>query len=164
MSFTYHWQRNEANFGPVMADEVAGGTHLTIESVLMFNGAFVALRRPGAIPHHELPQRVGRPLLYFVHDLPLWGESLDQYVKRIVREQAGVGVQRFRVVDLTMKLYEKDQQWAVTPFLAVELAALPTPGTYGNAVTEVVSFTKDDIPDGFGWYTKPELAALLAKI
>ena len=164
MTFEYRWHRKEANFGPVIETEVAGGTHFTIESILMFNGQFVALRRPGAIPHHEIPQRVGKPLLYFVHDLPIWGESLDRYVKRIVKEQAGVNVKSFRVIDLTMAKYEDSQQWALTPFLAVELDRLPTPGVYGNEVTEVVTFNKENIPDGFGWYTKEKLEKLLAKI
>jgi hypothetical protein len=164
MAFEYHWYRKEANFGPVVETEVKGGTHFTIESVLRFENKFVALRRPGAIPHHEIPQRVGKPLLYFVHDLPIWGESLKQYVERIVMEQAGVGIKSFRAIDLTMNKYEEDEQWALTPFLVVDLAALPVPGTYGNEVTEVVTFTKEDIPEGFGWYSKDELIALLAKV
>jgi len=164
MAFEYHWHRKEANFGPVIETEVSGGTHFTIENILMFDGKFVALRRPQAIPHHEIPQRVGKPLLYFVHDLPIWGESLVQYVKRIVMEQAGVGIESYRVIDLTMSKYEDSQQWALTPFVLVELDKLPVPGTYGNLVTEVVTFTKDDIPDGFGWYSKDELAQLLDKI
>jgi hypothetical protein len=62
------------------------------------------------------------------------------------------------------KVYEESQQWALTPYLAVELDSLPVPGTYGNEVTEVVTFTKDTIPDGFGWYTKEELKGLLEKV
>lgn len=161
--FEYHWRRKEANFGSVIETEVAGGTHFTIENILMFEGKFVALRRPEAIPHHEIPSRVGKPLLYFVHDLPIWGESLKQYVERIVKEQAGVGVKKFQVIDLTMNKYEDSQQWALTPFIAVELDKLPIPGTYGNPVTEVVTFTKDNIPDGFGWYSESELKELLEK-
>lgn len=160
MSFKYSWHRKEANFGAVIESEVLGGTHFTIENILMFEGRFVALRRPGAVPRHEIPTRVGKPLLYFVHDLPIWGESLKLYIERIVREQAGVGIKSFRVIDLTMKLYEADQQWALTPFVVVELDKLPIPGTYGNEVTEVVTFTKSTIPDNFGWYTKAELETL----
>lgn len=163
MAFAYHWYRKEANFGPVIETEVDGGTHFTIESILMFDGKFVALRRPQAIPHHEIPQRVGKPLLYFVHDLPIWGESLEAYVKRIVREQAGVGVKTYRVIDLTMNTYE-GKQWALTPFLVVELDKLPVPGMYGNEVTEVVTFNRDTLPDGFGWYSREELKKLLQKV
>jgi len=163
MAFEYHWYRKEANFGPVIETEVDGGTHFTIESILMFEGKFVALRRPQAIPHHEIPQRVGKPLLYFVHDLPIWGESLEVYLKRIVHEQAGVDIKSFRVIDLTMNTYDC-KQWALTPFVAVELEALPVPGMHGNEVTEVVTFTKDNIPEGFGWYTSEGLKALLDKV
>jgi hypothetical protein len=162
--FEYHWYRREANFGPPIETEVAGGTHFTIESVLMFRGKFVALRRPEAIPHHEIPQRVGKPLLYFVHDLPIRGESLEQYVRRIVKEQAGVGIKNFRVIDLTMNTYEDSEQWALTPYLVVELTELPVPGMHGNPVTQVVTFSKDSIPDGFGWYTTDELRRLLDKV
>jgi hypothetical protein len=164
VAFEYHWYRKEANFGPVVETEVAEGTHFTIENILMFGGKFVALRRPEAIPHHEIPGRVGKPLLYFVHDLPIWGESLDRYVRRIVKEQTGVGVKKFRVIDLTMNVYEDSRQWALTPYLAVELGKLPVAGTFGNEVTEVVTFTKDSIPGGFGWYTTEELQRLLEKV
>lgn len=167
MAFNYEWVRKEANFGPVIQTEVAGGTHFTIESVLMHDGKYVALRRPQAIPHHEVPTRAlaaGKPMLYFVHDLPIWGESLTQYVDRIVGEQAGVGAKRIRVVDLTMNLYEDSHQWALTPHLLVEIDKLPVPGNYGNEVTEVVTFTADTIPDEFGWYEKDEVVALIGSI
>ena len=164
MAFQYHWHRKEANFGPVVETEIRGGTHFTIESILMFEGKFVALRRPNAIPHHEIPARVGKNFLYFVHDLPIWGESLPQYLDRIVLEQAGVGVKSFRVVDLSMNTYEEDQQWALTPFVLVQLDKLPVPGFYGNEVTEVITFAKDNIPMGWGWYNETELMELLEKV
>lgn len=163
MAFEYHWHRKEANFGSVIETEIKGGTHFTVESILMFEGKFVALRRPNAIPHHEIPQRVGKSLLYFVHDLPIWGESLKAYVDRIVQEQAGVKVKSHQVIDFTMKTYEEDQQWALTLFVVVDLESLPIVGVYGNEVTEVIEFTVDDIPDGFGWYETEELKALLTK-
>jgi hypothetical protein len=167
MSFKYEWFRKEANFGPVIQTEVAKGTHFTIESVLMFEDKYVALRRPQAVPHHEIPPRAiaaDKPMLYFVHDLPIWGESLTQYVDRIVREQAGVEAIRIRVIDLTMKLYEDSQQWALTPYLLVELDKLPVPGNYGNPITEVVTFTAEAIPDDFGWYEKGEITGLIKSI
>jgi hypothetical protein len=167
MTYNYEWHRQEANFGPVIPNEVAAGTHFTIESIPMFNGKYVALRRPKAIPHHEMPPRAeaaGVPLLYFIHDLPIWGESLSHYVERIVREQAGVGVSRFRVFDLTMNAYVDSNQWALTPYLVLELDQLPVPGLYGNTVTEVVTFSLDSIPDEFGWYNKDELTGLIKTI
>jgi ADP-ribose pyrophosphatase YjhB (NUDIX family) len=167
MTFQYQWHRKEANFGLPIEGEVAGGSHFTIENILKFEGRYVGLRRPMAVPGHEVPPRAvraKRPMLYFVHDLPIWGESLDQYVSRIVHEQAGVEVKRFRVVDLTMNTYEDSQQWALTPYVLVELDRLPIVGKYGNEVSEVVTFTKETVPDDFGWYERDELRTLLSKL
>lgn len=164
--FKYIWKQKEANFGPPIETEVSGGTHISCENILKFNGKYVALRRPKAIPEHEIPPKAlksGKAHLYFVHGLPRWGETTEGYVKRVVRDQAGVGVKNFRVVDLTMEVYPDSNQWAWTPCLIVELDKLPVPGNYGNEVTEVVTFDKNNIPDDFGWWEKDELQEFLNK-
>lgn len=166
MSFHYNWKNREANFGPPVETEVAGGTHLSAECILKFNGQYTALRRPEAIPEHEIPQKAldsGKPHLYFVHGLPRWGETMDQYVSRVVKEQAGVGVKSFKVVDLTMEVYPDTNQWAWTPEIIVEIDQLPVLGNYGNEVTEVITFDKQSVPDDFGWWTKEELEKFLVK-
>lgn len=166
MGFKYQWKNKEANFGPPIEEEVSQGTHISCENFLKLDGNYVALRRPQAIPGHEVPEKAsksGKPHLYFVHNLPQWGETLDVFVKRVVREQAGVGVKHFRVVNLKAEVYEDTKQWAWTPYIMVELEKLPTPGTYENEVVEVVTFTKNDIPNDFGWWTKQELEDFLNK-
>lgn len=166
MSFKYIWKKKEANFGPPIETEVSVGTHLTCENILKFNGQYIALRRPEAIPEHEIPEKAlksGKPHLYFVHGLPRWGETTQQYVKRVIRDQAGVGVKNFRVVDLVMGVYPDTQQWFIEPDLIVEIDQLPSPGTYGNEVIEVVTFTKEDVPDDFGWWNKRDLEEFLKK-
>ena len=162
--FEYRWSRKEANFGSPIETEVKGGTHISIENFLMCGGKFVALRRPEANPQHEVPekaQKEGEALLYFVHNLPIWGETLDKYVHRIVMESAGVKVKNYKVVDLNMELYKDTQQWAWTLYTLVELESLPKPGVYGNEITEVVIFDIDTIPDEFGWWEKDELEECL---
>lgn len=164
MSYKYLWKNQEANFGPPVDTEVLGGTHISCENILKFDGKYVALRRPEAIPGHEIPPKALRSKsshLYFVHGLPRWGESMEEYVKRVISEQVGVGVNSFRIVDLDMEVYEDTKQWAWTPILIVGIDKLPTPGTYGNEITEVVSFTKDNVPDDFGWWEKDELKTFL---
>lgn len=165
-NFKYIWKKGEANFGQPVGTEISGGTHISCENILKFGGKYVALRRPEAIPEHEIPQKAidaGRPHLYFVHGLPRWGETMGQYVKRVVKEQAGVEVKSFRVVDLDMEVYEDTNQWAWTPCLIVEIGKLPIPGTYGNEVTEVVTFDKNNVPDDFGWWSKKDIEDFLEK-
>jgi hypothetical protein len=167
MSFEYVWKRSEANFGPPIEREVAHGTHISIENIPVYEGKFVALRRPQANPGHEIPRKaqdVGRPMLYFIHNLPLWGETLPVYVERVVRESAGVAVKNFRLLDLKMEVYPDTQQWAWTPYLLVELADLPVPGLYGNEVTEVVTFTRDEIPSDLGWWEPAEFRQFLGGV
>ncbi len=166
MVFEYNWENNEANFGPQIKNEVAGGTHISFENILKFNGKYVALRRPEAIPEHEIPekaQKSGKQHLYFAHGLPRWGEDLNKYVRRIVKEQANVDVKSFKIVDMSMKVYKDSNQWAFTPYVIVDLKDLPKKGIYGNEITEVVTFTKNNIPDEFGWWTKDELKDFLDK-
>lgn len=166
MAFQYIWKNGEANFGPPRETEISGGTHISAENILKFQGKYVALRRPKAIPEHEIPPKalkVGKPHLYFVHGLPRWGETLEQYVKRVVGDQAGVGVKSFKMVDLTMEVYPETNQWAWTPCLIVEIDRLPVPGNYGNEVAEVVTFDKDNIPKDFGWWEKAEFEEFLKK-
>ena len=60
MTFQYKWRNNEANFGPPTGSEVPGGTHISAESILKFEGKYVALRRPEAIPGHENPEKAAK--------------------------------------------------------------------------------------------------------
>ena len=166
MSFKYNWKNKEANFGPPIETEVPNGTHISAESILKFNGKYVAFRRPEAIPEHEVPekaQKSGKPHLYFVHGLPRWGETAEQYIKRVVKDQTGVGAVSFKVVDFAMGTYPDTQQWFIEPDFIVEIDQLPTPGVYGNEVTEVVTFDKDNIPGDFGWWNKEDLEKFLRK-
>lgn len=147
--FKYNWKQKEANFGKPISIEVPGGTHISCENILKFNEKYVALRRPKAIPEHEIPPKAlksGKAHLYFVHGLPRWGETTERYVKRVARDQAGVGVKSFRVIE---------------PDLIVEIDRLPKPGFYGNQVTEVVTFDKSNVPSDFGWWDKKNLEAFL---
>lgn len=52
--FKYIWKNGEANFGPPVETEVSGGTHISAENILKFNGKYVALRRPRPIPEGTL--------------------------------------------------------------------------------------------------------------
>ncbi len=166
MSFKYIWKNKEANFGAPIETEVSGGTHVSAECILKLEGKYIALRRPEAIPEHEIPekaQKSNKPCLYDVHGLPKWGETTEQYVKRVVRDQAGVEVKNFRTAFLDMGVYPDTQQWYIEPVLFVEVDRLPVAGTYGNEVIEVVTFDKDSVPDDFGWWSKEDIEVFLNK-
>ena len=166
MSFKYIWKNKEANFGVPIETEVSGGTHISAECILKFEGKYIALRRPEAIPEHEIPktaQKAGMPCLYDVHGLPRWGETTEQYVKRVVKDQAGVEVISYRIAALDMGVYPNTNQWYIEPVLFVEVDRLPVPGVYGNEVVEVVTFDKNSVPDDFGWWSKEEIEDFLNK-
>jgi len=168
-SHQFNWDNKEANFGLPERREIDGGTHFTVENILRYKEEYVALRRPDAIPGHQAPpDGRSRALLYFVHGLPRWGERLSQYVERVILEQTGVGVIGHEVLDLEMQTYPDEEhsdspkQWAITLYTLVELNKLPTPGIFGNEISEVITFTADNIPNDFGWWAKEELSELLS--
>jgi len=158
---SYKWKNKEANFGPPLEEQVPSGTHITFEIILKKDGKYIALRRPQGIPEHELPaQTKDRPegLLYFCHNLIRYGESVEDCVQRIVRDQAGVGVISSRVVYIDSQVQEKDDSWAFTPHVIVEVDSIPQ--TNGE-VTEVVQFDKEHIPTDFAWWDAKELKEFL---
>ena len=163
MSFDYNWTNKEANFGPPIPKQVDGGTHITFEIILKKDGKYIALRRPNAIPGHELPpQTKNSPegLLYFCHNLIRYGELVEDCIERIVREQAGVAVKSYQIVDISSELQGKDGQWSFMPYVIAELETIPETN---ELVTEVVIFDESTIPDNFGWWTKEELAEFLVQ-
>jgi len=157
MSFEYNWKNKEANFGPPTPKQVSGGTHIAFEIILKKDNQFIALRRPNAIPEHELPpQAKNYPngLLYFCHNLIRYGEPIGTFIKRTVKEQAGVGVKNYKILDISSEVQDKDDQWSFMPYVIAELADIPQTN---QEVTEVLLFDKNSIPDDFGWWTKDEL-------
>jgi len=157
MSFEYNWKNKEANFGPPIPKQESGGTHITFEIILRKDNQFVALRRPNAIPGHELPpQAKNYPngLLYFCHNLIRYGEPIETFIKRTVKEQTEVGIRNYKILDISSEVQDKDDQWSFVPYVIAELTDIPQTN---QEVTEVVLFDKNSIPDDFGWWTKDEL-------
>ena len=100
----------------------------------------------------------------FSHDLPKWGETLSQSVKRIVKNQLDVEVKNIDVLDLEMQTYpdelhkEGNKQWAITLYV---LAELNHPPICTKDVTEVISFDHNKIPNDMAWWTQDELKEFL---
>ena len=163
MNFKYNWKNKEANFGPPLEEQASGGTHVTFEVILKKNDKYIALRRPNGIPKHELPSQAKdypKGLLYFCHNLIRYGESMEDCVRRIVRDQAGVEVNDLRVVYIYSEVQEKDNQWAINPCVIADVKEIPQEN---SEITEVVLFEKNNIPQDFAWWTKEELQEFLEK-
>jgi hypothetical protein len=161
MAFNYHWENGEANFGAPIPDQVSGGTHITFEIIPQFEERLIAVRRPAGIPGHELPPGASehpKGMLYFCHGLIRRGESIEDFLTRVVGEQLGVRLADYRILDIESEFQDKDGQWAFMPYVSVTLASLPS---LSPAVTEVVTFTHENVPDDFGWWTKDELQDFL---
>ena len=166
MSFKYVWKNKEANFGKPLKHQIkTGGTHITFEIILKWNGKYIALRRQ-SIPGHEAPPHAKKypsGLLYFCHNLIRYGESVEQCVKRIVKSQTGVGVKSYKVVDIESSVQKKDRQWAIIPLIIAELAQKPKTGIFGNRITEVIEFTRKNVPNDFAWWAKKDVEHFLKR-
>ena len=157
MSFKYNWKNKEASFGPIISTGIPGGTHITFEIILKKDNKFIALRRPQAIPEHELPPQAKdypKGLLYFCHNLIRYGETIENCVKRIVKDQAGIKVKKFQVVYIDSSVQEKDNEWAFIPHIIAEINEIPKTN---KEITEVILFDKNSIPEDFAWWTKKDL-------
>jgi len=158
MAFEYIYKNKEANFGPPIQRQVSGGTHITFEIILKKDGKYIALRRK-SIPGHESPpnsENYPTGMLFFCHNLIRYGESVEDCIKRIVKEQCRVLVKKFKFVFMESFIQEKDKQWAITSYVIAETNRIPKPGNYGNKITEVILFDKDNIPNDFAWWSKKE--------
>ncbi len=163
MNYKYYWKNKEANFGQTLNEQVPGGTHVTFEIILKKDGKYIALRRPQGIPGHELPPQAKnypKGLLYFCHNLIRYGESIEDCVRRITNEQAGVETKDLRVVYIYSEIQEKDNQWAITPCVIAEIKQVPQ---INSSITEVILFDKNDIPKDFAWWSQKELKEFLEK-
>ena len=163
MPFEYYWKNKEANFGPPIQKQVRGGTHITFEIILKKNNKYIALRRPKGIPQHELPTQAKdypRGLLYFCHNLIRYGESVEDCVKGVVKSQAGVSVESFKIVSIDSLIQEKDNQWTFNPTVIAEVEEIPKTT---SEIIEVVLFDKRSVPQDFAWWKKKELKEFLEK-
>ncbi len=159
MTFEYTWKNNEANFGPPLQKQVEGGAHITVEIILKKGNKYIALRRE-SIPGHEQPPHLKdnpKGLLFFCHNLIRYGESVEDCVRRIVKDQTGVGVKSSKVVYMDSFFQDKDKQWALIPHVIAEVDKIPKQGVYGNKIIEVVLFDKNAVPEDFAWWPKADL-------
>lgn len=156
---THYWENKEANFGKPLKNEVKGGAHVTLEIILKKDGKYVLLRRPKGIPRHRNPgysRSYPNGFLYFCHDLIRYGESVEKCVRRIVRNQAGVGVKSLKIIYIESVV--RGDNWAIIPHVIAEISALPKKS---RDVSEVVVFGRNNVPEGLAWWSSKDLKEFL---
>ena len=102
-------------------------------------------------------------LVQSAHEVPVWvvTEQTEIPPELIEKGVEIVSVNNIKLVYIDSELQEKDNSWAFTPNVIVEVEEIPKKGFYGNEITEVITFTKDNVPDDFGWWSKRELEEFL---
>ncbi len=151
MGFEYHYEHGEANFGPPLAAEVAGGAHLTFDVILRHGQTLIALRRPDGL--HDGPKNA----LYFPHGLIRFGETVDGCVQRLTNEHGG-GAKVLRTNLYTMPAWVESEHWHICLNVVATVAAPPT--LLSPGVSEIVAVERGHPGSDFGWWTDDQLDAL----
>ena len=83
---------------------------------------------------------------------------MEDCVKRIVKDQAGVSVKSMKNVYIDSSVQEEDNQWAFVPHAIAETTQIPKKT---KEINEVVLFNTKNIPHDFAWWTRKELKEFL---
>lgn len=147
--------RNEANFGPPIQVEVRGGVHIAPEVIAARGTKFFATRWPNGLPRHDDPPDT----LRFPHGLMLFGESIEQCARRLVKAQLGMRVTGVRVLDVDSYLDDMNH-WHIEPLVVATVAGKPA---VPAKASEVIAFSMDDLPPMTYWPRK-ELRRILGSL
>jgi hypothetical protein len=150
-NFRYYYTNREANFGKPLRTEVSGGSHLTIDVILLHQRIVYALRLPEGL-HGD--RKNG---LYFPHGLIRFGESLLECVDRLCQEFVGISALAVQTYSLASWVDDNDH-WHLCLNAITTIGRPPTPG---GQVSEVVPVTLDRLPDEFPWWTVPQMTGVL---
>jgi ADP-ribose pyrophosphatase YjhB (NUDIX family) len=149
------YSHDEASWGAPVRREAKRGSHLTFEVPLRWRGKLVGLLLREGV-HGGDPAK-----LYFPHDLPRVGETVDASVSRIVKAACGARVTTIRHMGIE-SWADDDGHWHICPTMAATIRALPAPG--GN-VRAVLAFDRDSIPSQpFAWWTAKDLVWLMDEL
>ncbi len=151
MAFEYHYEHQEANFGPPLETEVAGGAHLTFDVLLRYQQTLIALRRPDGL--HDGPKNA----LYFPHGLIRFGETVDECVQRLANEQGG-GCEVVQTNLYTMPSWVENDHWHICLNVIATVAA--PPAELSPDVSEIVHVERGHPGSDFGWWTDDQLDGL----
>lgn len=150
-----NYLHGEASWGAPVRREAKHGSHLTYEIPLRWRGKLVGLLLREGVHGGDATK------LYFPHDLPRVGETVEESVARIVESACGARVTKLHHLRLETWL-DDDGHWHACHNVAATIRALPEPG--GN-VRAVVAFDRSGIPtQPFAWWTRKNLVWLLDEL
>jgi|ERR1051326_7143206 ADP-ribose pyrophosphatase YjhB (NUDIX family) len=148
------YTNQEANWGPVIPNEVPQGSHLTLELPLRYQNTLVALLLKEGIHGADNSK------LFFPHGLIRFGESIETALKRIVREIACVDVLSFNAVSFEAWL-DDEQHYHICATLLARISQLPV--KQGN-IADVIAFRPGKLPDRpFAWWANEDIHALFRR-
>jgi ADP-ribose pyrophosphatase YjhB (NUDIX family) len=145
MSYVYHYENGEANFGLPLESEVEGGTHLTFAVILHDARYIYALRRPDGL--HDGPKNQ----LYFPHGLIRFGETVDEAVRRLAKDQANVEILHAEIYN--MPTWVENNHWHLCLNVFAHVARPPSGG---EGVSEVVSVEQGESAEEFAWWSQDQ--------
>jgi len=135
--------RVKAFFGAPVGELVKGGAHLANEVLMKRGDRVLLLRRPKGLFGANQNQ------WFFAHGEFLYGETLEECSKRLVKEQAGVEATDLRTVHSW--IFMGSDHWSVILVSLAEIQGEPRPD---SEVSEWRFFGLNDLPDMAYW--KPD--------
>ena len=154
MTYEYHYENGEANFGAPLDHEVDGGAHITCDIILHDRTSLYILRRPDGL--HDGPKNS----LYFPHGLIRFGETTHQAAARLGADQARAEVVSSELYNLPSWV-DENNHWHLCLNIFALVAGKP-PG--GDGVSDVVEVSFDGQADEFAWWTQEQFDAMTATL
>lgn len=133
---------NEANFGKPIKDEIVGGTHIAPEIIAWDGRKFYAVHWFHGLPRHDKLNAIRFP-----HGLMIWGESMEDCARRLVKEQLGMNVKSVRVLSIDSYV-DKENHWHIEPEILAEVSGEPKKPVENS---KIVTFKLEDTPEMAFW-------------
>lgn len=140
----------KAFFGSPVGEFVKGGAHLANEVIMKQGDKLLLLRRPKGLFN------ANRNDWFFAHGEFLYGETLEECARRLVREQAGLDIREVRIVHSW--IFIDSEHWFIVLVSMAEVYGEPRPDT---EVAEWKFFTIPELPSSTAYWKPGELTSVL---
>ncbi len=138
----YKAVNNEANFGKPIENEVVDGMHMAPEIISWDGKKFYAVHWFHGLPRHDKLDAIRFP-----HGLMIWGESMMDCAKRLVKEQLGMAVKSVKILSVESYV-DNEKHWHIEPEILAEVTGEPRKPAEDS---EIVIFELNDTPEMAYW-------------